>query len=183
VIRPVTISAAAERIRAFEEGEKPSKAEIKALYLLAAAGRLSAPKKTSLGTAADFAAARRAQEDEAEDQAKRDMRAAVFDWNIAHTGGPGVRFGRCDCGCGYVFRHAEEGECDHWIERSQGGEHTRENGWRLRTECHHEKTNERPPLDIGPGAALQSSARGIWNLRRQDYCKRAGIPFVPRREK
>jgi 5-methylcytosine-specific restriction endonuclease McrA len=114
--------------------------------------------------ALEHADARRRREDLEEDAAKRRMHDEVWSWNCSEGAG------RCDCGCGYAFRHATEGECDHWIERSQGGEHTRENGWRLRSECHDAKTNNRP-------------GRASWNARRQTYCERAGIPFVPRRER
>lgn len=180
MIRAETLTAATERIRAFEDGAKPTAAERKALFLLAAGGRLFSPKKTSLGAAADHAAARRRQEEKDEVQAKIDMHEACFAWNRANTADRFAPHGRCDCGCGYAFRHANEGECDHWIELSQGGENTRENGWRLRAECHFEKTNERPPMDVGP---LRIAPRAIWNMRRADYCRRAGIPFMPRREK
>lgn len=124
------------------------------------------------------AAARRREEDNAETNAKAQMHAEVFAWNILNTPG---QFGSCDCGCGYLFKFAAEGECDHWIERSQGGEHTRENGWRLRyNPCHLAKTNNEVPanqrLNYGEG-----SGREYWNTMRRLYCERAGIPFVERR--
>lgn len=105
--------------------------------------------------------ARRKAAEEQEDAAKLAMHDEVWEWNLAHGS-------RCDCGCGYLFRHIEEGECDHWIERSQGGEHTRANGWRLRSECHHAKTANEP-------------SRQDWNLRRADYCIAAGILYIERR--
>lgn len=112
-------------------------------------------------------------------QDRQVMHAEVWAWNLAHTRGPGAFHGRCDCGCGQAFRHATEGELDHWIELSQGGEDTRENGWRLTAECHWRKTNERPP----PGNHEDSPARPLWNAAREAYCQRAGILFVPRRVK
>lgn len=107
-----------------------------------------------------------------EDQAKRDMHEAVWTYNLAHTTSPIAPHGRCDCGCGYAFRHHEEGECDHWKGRRGPGAHTRENGWRLRRECHEQKDGRRP---MPPGAES-------FNERRRRYCARAGIPFVPRKD-
>ncbi len=121
-----------------------------------------------LGSAYAFAKARHEQLNEEEDQAKRRMREEVFRWNLINTAELGAPYGRCDCGCGYAFRHADEGECDHWIPRSQGGKHTRENGWRLRHWCHEDKTRERP-------------SRLIWNSRRLAYCMAAGVAHMPRR--
>lgn len=139
------------------------------------------PKKKTeqLGAGYAHAKTRRAIEEVRETFAKREMHDAVFAWNREHTRGPGAFHGRCDCGCGGAFKHAADGECDHWIERSQGGEHTRANGWRLLSACHDAKTNNRPPPDAPPGW----NGRREWNARRERYCARAGIPFVPRREK
>ena len=112
---------------------------------------------------------RKRRELEEEIAAVKAMRDQVFEWNAANTGGA---VGRCDndeCPRPF-FPHAQAGELDHWIERSQGGTHTRENGWRLCTACHHEKTSNRPD-------------RATWNERRRRYCERAGVPFVPRRER
>jgi hypothetical protein len=99
------------------------------------------------------------------------MRAAVFVWNLASTADESAPHGRCDCGCGYAFRHPDDGECDHW-KGGSSREHTRANGWRLRRECHEEKDGRRP---MPPGAIS-------FNARRRAYCERAGIPFVPRKE-
>jgi hypothetical protein len=126
------------------------------------AERKARPKKDLGGATAHHAKVRR-QEDLDEEKAKRAMHDAVFAWNIAHGG-------RCDCGCGYLFRHATEGECDHWAGRKGEGAHTRENGWRLRHDCHEDKTHNRP-------------SRQEWNRRRFAYCQRAGIPYVERRVK
>lgn len=101
------------------------------------------------------------------------MWAGVMAWNLANTRGPGAPAGRCDCGCGTPFRHATDGEVDHWIEKSQGGEDHRENGWRLISEHHRMKTDREPPPGDGPPT---------WNERRADYCRRAGIEFVERKE-
>lgn len=116
---------------------------------------------------------RRAREAQEEAEAKRRMREAVWAWNREWTSSPAAPFGRCDCGCGYAFRHAEEGECDHWKGRVGPDAHTRENGWRLRRECHEQKDGRRP---MPPGAIP-------FNARRQVYCARAEIPFVPRKER
>jgi hypothetical protein len=105
-------------------------------------------------------------------KAKRRMHDEVWEWNLRHTVGFGAAYGRCDCGCGYPFRSRDEGECDHWKGRKGPDAHTRENGWRLRKECHEEKDGRRP---MTPGA-------DSFNERRRVYCARAGIPFVPRKE-
>ena len=104
--------------------------------------------------------------------AKAKMRRAVWAWNLAHTLGLGAPFGHCDCGCGYAFRFPDEGECDHWKGRKGEGAHTRENGWRLRDLCHRQKD----------GRAKREPGSPTFNERREAYCKRAGIPFVPRKE-
>jgi 5-methylcytosine-specific restriction endonuclease McrA len=108
-----------------------------------------------------------AVEDAAELAAKRAMHDDVFAWNLANTTDELAPHGRCDCGCGGRFSSEAEGECDHWIERSQGGPHTRANGWRLLPRCHHKKTGN---VDR-PG----------WNLKRARYCVLAAIPYVERR--
>lgn len=117
----------------------------------------------SLGTAYAEIVAHRIQRRTERERTKLEMHEDVWAWNIEHGA-------TCDCGCGYRFRHADEGECDHWLERSQGGEHTRENGWRLSHVCHRMKTDNHPD-------------RADWNERRRAYCQRAGIPFVSRKEK
>ena len=101
---------------------------------------------------------------------RRDARMAMHDgvWqmNLILTADPTAPHGRCDCGCGYSFRHVNDGECDHWIERSQGGPDTPANGWRLAVNCHNAK---------GAGD------REDWNFRRRQYCYRAAVPFIERR--
>jgi hypothetical protein len=170
VIRDETVSAAMARVRSFLDGEaKPSKPETRALFLLAAGGRLAAPKKTSLGAAHEHATKRRAAEDDAELAAKRAMHDGVWRLNILRTSSTTAPHGRCDNpDCQKPFRHFDDGDCDHWIERSQGGEHTVDNGWRLCRECHTDKD--------GPD-------RAEWNQRRKTFCELVRIPFVPRREK
>jgi 5-methylcytosine-specific restriction endonuclease McrA len=101
-----------------------------------------------------------------EELAIRMMHDDVWRWNVFHSDG------RCDCGCGYLFRTKQEGELDHWKGRRGPGAHTRANGWRLRRECHEKKDGRRP---IPPDEPL-------FNARRRAYCERAGIPFVPRKE-
>lgn len=111
---------------------------------------------------------RRRRKESAEAQALEDMHDQVWAWNLVHTSVPGsAYYGRCDCGCGRPFRSYTHGECDHWVERSQGGADTRANGWRLLPECHEEKTNAKD--------------RRPWNERRRLYCERAGISYVERR--
>lgn len=141
--------------------------------------RRAAPRRRAgeLGAAHAHAETRRRAEQDAVPEARKAMWAAVLAWNIVQTRGPGAPRGRCDCGCGAAFRHATDGEVDHWVERSQGGEDTRENGWRITTDCHWRKTNNRPPV----GADERSDARAAWNERRAAYCVRADVPFVPRR--
>jgi hypothetical protein len=131
-----------------------------------------APKKRprELGEAYAHAVARRKREDLEEAEAKATMRADVWTWNLAHTRDAAAPNGRCDCGCGYVFRHADEGECDHWKGRRGPDAHTRGNGWRLAFGCHVHKTLNRPDV-------------ATWNAKRKAYCERAGIAFVPRRER
>ncbi len=131
--------------------------------------RKPGPKKPRPASVA-FAAARRRQEDDAELEAVLAMHSAVWALNRILTADRAAPAGRCDCGCLIAFRHADEGELDHWIERSQGGEHTAANGWRLSKEHHWDKTANRP-------------SRADWNQRREEYCRKAGVPFVPRRER
>jgi 5-methylcytosine-specific restriction endonuclease McrA len=144
--------AIAERARALLDG-KPT----------------AAPKKraSQLGAAYAHAKTRRALEDAEETFAKSQMHNDVWRWNLDHTASTAAPHGRCDNpDCQRPFRYFDDGDCDHWIERSQGGEHTRENGWRLCRPCHTDKD--------GP-------ENEAWNRRRTIYCARAGIPFVPRR--
>lgn len=114
--------------------------------------------------------ARRA--DREQDEAIRLMHFKVWAYNQVQTYSLGSPFGRCDCGCGYAFRHSLDGELDHWKGRHGADAHTRENGWRLRRECHEMKDGRRP---IPAGEPT-------FNERRKAYCERAGIPFVPRKE-
>jgi 5-methylcytosine-specific restriction endonuclease McrA len=97
-------------------------------------------------------------------------REVVWAWNIAHNRVEAVwgSHPACDCGCGRTFYGEQGGEFDHWIERSQGGPDTRENGWRLHPDCHAQKTANKP-------------SRQEWNRRRFAYCVKAGIPFIERR--
>lgn len=127
-------------------------------------------KPQELGEAYAHAVARQAREMVEEGEAKARMREEVFLWNLAHTRDESAPFGRCDCGCGYNFRHATEGECDHWKGRRGPEAHTRANGWRLSFGCHVHKTLNKPDVPH-------------WNAKRKNYCERAGIPFVPRRER
>ncbi len=129
----------------------------------------TSPAKDSIASVAHHEKLRR-QEEREESAAMAKARAAVWAWNIEHNRIPLVWGSRpvCDCGCGRQFWAADHGEFDHWIERSQGGPDTRENGWRLHHDCHEQKTANRP-------------SRREWNRRRQRYCIAAGIPFVERR--
>ncbi len=123
-----------------------------------------------LGTAYAFAKAQHARRKQERREALRRMHQEAFAWNREHSADELAPHGRCDCGCGLAFRHAEDGACDHWVPRSQGGPHVRENGWRLTHVCHRMKGEDHP-------------SRAAWNERRQRYCDWAGIPFVPRRER
>lgn len=113
---------------------------------------------------------RRAEREQ--EEAIRRMHGEVWLWNLTHTKSSSAPCGRCDCGCGYAFRHLEEGELDHWKGRRGPDAHTRPNGWRLRVRCHEEKDGRRPRAPGSP----------TFNERRRAYCERAGIPFVPRKE-
>jgi 5-methylcytosine-specific restriction endonuclease McrA len=173
VIRPDTFAAAMSRIHALEDGERATKAETRAVYLLAGAARLKAPQKAPIPSVAHVER-RHAQEHEDEVAAKLAMHDAAWSWNLAHTIGAGAPYGRCDCGCGGAFLYFAHGHCDHWIERSRGGPHTRANAWRLLPDCHERKGRSHPPLGDGPPT---------WNGRREAYCERAEIPFIPRKER
>lgn len=143
----------------------------RAQELLERKGTKAAPKKKAgqLGAAYEHAKKRRQGEDAAETAAKREMHDAVWRWNLHWTASTTAPHGRCDnAECQKPFRFFDDGDCDHWIERSQGGEHTRANGWRLCRECHTDKD--------GPD-------RAAWNRRRKTYCERARILFVARRER
>lgn len=120
-----------------------------------------------LGEAVKLARRRVRDNELAEDLAKQIMHERVFAWNVEHGR---TRFGECDCGCGTIFKHADDGEVDHWTPRSRGGAHTRENGWRLAAGCHEAKHAARPSV-------------AAWNRKREAYCERAGIPFVAHRDK
>lgn len=150
-------------IRAVAEGKVVRGTELLAQRRVAQLDAKAAPASVRL------AEKRRRRAGRDEDQAKRDMHDAVFTWNLEHTRDAAAPAGRCDA-CGLPFRHAGHGHCDHWIERSQGGDHTRENGWRLCAVCHQAKTDNRP-------------SRAWWNHARGAYCAEARIPFVPRRER
>lgn len=126
-----------------------------------------APEKVIPALELAKAQARRAEREE--EEAKRRMHGAVFDWNREHASDAAAPFGRCDCGCGYAFRHHDEGECDHWKGRLGHGAHSRANGWRLRFSCHVAKT-------------LNEPSAAVWNAKRAAYCVRADVPFVPRKE-
>jgi hypothetical protein len=164
VIGPGVITAAIERLRS---EARLSRAEKRAALLLAGGSVQKGPAKT-LGLPGKTRAERHAEANAAAGA----MRAAVFAWNLATTADESAPHGRCDCGCGYAFRHAEDGECDHW-KGGSSREHTRANGWRLRRECHEQKDGRRP---MEPGAVS-------FNARRRAYCDRAGIPFAPRKER
>ena len=131
-------------------------------------------KKARISSVAHHQAGRRAgtRQDRAD---KAVMRAAVWSWNLDHTTSRLARVGTCDCGCGGAFLFFDDGECDHWTSRAQGGEHTRENGWRLLggpVGCHHRRHSGLPPHPTPDGRVR------TWNEARQEYCARAEIPFV-----
>lgn len=132
----------------------------------------AAASRGALGEALQLTKKRARDRELAESIARQVMHERTFAWNVESTRGPGAPHGLCDAGCGYVFRSADDGEADHWIPLGQGGESTRENGWRLcarpRGQCHQDKHADRP-------------SREEWNARRRSYCERAGIPFVERR--
>lgn len=125
-------------------------------------------KAEQLGVGYLLMTKRKVEEIAAAAEAARRMRADVWAENLRLN--PSWLYGVCDCGCGWYFRYDQEGELDHWIPLSQGGPNTRENGWRLRRVCHRAKTDKRPD-------------RETWNAKRKAYCERAGVPFVPMREK
>jgi 5-methylcytosine-specific restriction endonuclease McrA len=164
---PGVITAAIERL---QSAARLSRAEKRAVMLLAG-GSVRGPAKPAIPSLS-HQAQRAAAADRAEVAAKASMRAAVWAWNLTNTSDPTAPHGRCDCGCGYTFRHAEDGELDHW-KGGSSREHTRENGWRIRRECHEQKDGRRRlPFGAAP-----------FNYRRKAYCARAGIPFVPRKER
>lgn len=128
MIRSTTITAAAERVRAFQEGEKPSKAEQKALYLLAAGGRLLSPKKPAIPSV-EHAETRRAAEDAAAASGRKDCRAIVA-----------ARANGCCEACG-----ARRGPALHWDHFwGRAREESVEGTWMLCARCDRSKTDNSP---------------------------------------
>lgn len=145
-----------------EEGDRTASA------LLARGDAPRPPPEKRANPRLAYVTKRKNREERDEAEAKRAMHDECFAWNLRNTRDTLAPCGRCDCGCGGRFTSPGEGECDHWIERSQGGEHTRANGWRLLARCHHRKTENDPD-------------RPAWNDRRRAYCERAAVPYVERR--
>lgn len=162
-----------ELLRKVEKSEPLYAEDRRAATFVIAQRARATPEKAVIDSVA-YVIERRLQAKRDREQALRAMHLGAWETNLRTTrSNVNAPHGLCDCGCCYPFRSVTEGECDHWISRSQGGPDTKENGWRLRGGaggCHEQKTNGTP------------SARD-WDVRRRNYCDRAGIPFVARKER